>query len=430
MAVKTRILFAAVIVAAMVPGRPTRAQVSGTISSEPKLYNPNLGYLGIENLRCNCTVSRTSGDQPTRYIFRSEPMVLGVASGSPGDGILMRGDTIVQIDGQSLLTADGGRRFSTIKPGDNVNLLVRRRGNLLKLSLRASADPGHRVYTRMLTPEADGGSGYSYDVVTPRPSRAISGSVGVGPRRPGEAPRARVWTSDGDVSAAVAPATPAEPSVPGIASTPSATMGTLAPAMPPTPAARASAAAGGFGYAFTVPAGPPSPQAWFGFSIRCNGCGWASSGRPGDSPVWESEEAPELSMIASNSPASRAGLRRGDRITHIDGVSILSNSGRRKFGGVKPGQRIRLTVDRDGNTLVRELTLGERPEVRAAIAATRPRAATPPSMRRELRYSGRLEDVTVEVFSAGGPTVERNGDTMIITVGTSVVRLKVDSKKQ
>ena len=50
-------------------------------------------------------------------------------------------------------------------------------------------------------------------------------------------------------------------------------------------------------------------------------------------------------------------------------------------------------------------------------------------MRRELRYSGRLEDVTVEVFSPGGPTVERVGDTMIITVGSSVVRIKVDPKK-
>ena len=135
-------------------------------------------------------------------------------------------------------------------------------------------------------------------------------------------------------------------------------------------------------------------------------------------------------MVASNSPASRAGLKRGDRITRIDGVSILSTSGRRKFGSVMPGQRIRLTLDRDGATLVRNLTLGTRPEVRAAIAASTPRAATPPSMRRELRYSGKLEDVTVEVFSPGGPTVERIGDTMIITVGSSVVRLKVDSKKQ
>lgn len=119
----------------------------------------------------------------------------------------------------------------------------------------------------------------------------------------------------------------------------------------------------------------------------------------------------------------------------IDGLSILSREGSRKFGGVVPGQRLRLTVERNGRPMTRELVIGTRPEVRAAIAASTPRparpviAATPPA-RRELRYTGKLEDVTVEVFSSGGPTVERVGDTMIITLGGSVVRLRVDPKSK
>ncbi len=426
---KNRILFSAVIVAAMVPGGHARAQGSGA-GSEPVIYSTNVGYLGIENLRCNCTVSRSPGDVPTRYVFRSEPMILGIAAGSPGAGILARGDTIVQVNGYSILTTEGSRKFSGIKVGDEVNFVVRRRGNLVPLTVRAGADPGHRVYTRMITPEAESGEyGYDYAVVAPRPARAPATAMGGTPPRPAEAPRLRVWTSGGE-AVIVTPARPAEPAVPGFGSTPSAPRAAVAPALPSTPATRARAAAGGWGYAVTVPSGAPSPKAWFGFSIRCSDCGWSSSGRPGESPVWESEEAPELSMIASNSPASRASLRQGDRITHIDGISILSTNGRRKFGSVMPGQRIRLTIDRDGKTLMRDLTLGTRPEVRAAIAARTPRAPTPPSMRRELRYSGKLDDVTVEVFSPGGPTVERIGDTMIITVGSSVVRLKVDSKNQ
>ena len=129
-------------------------------------------------------------------------------------------------------------------------------------------------------------------------------------------------------------------------------------------------------------------------------------------------------MVAPGSPAGRAGLIAGDRITEIDGVSILSPRGARKFGGVRPGQTVRLSVIRDGRTLTRELTLATRPEMRAAIAgmSAAPRAST---ARRELRYTGQLNDVSVEVWSAGGPTVERVGDTMTITVGTSVVRLKV-----
>jgi hypothetical protein len=51
-------------------------------------------------------------------------------------------------------------------------------------------------------------------------------------------------------------------------------------------------------------------------------------------------------------------------------------------------------------------------------------------MRRELRYTGNLDNVTVEVWSPGGPSVEKIGDTMIITVGASVVRIKVDPKSK
>jgi hypothetical protein len=73
--------------------------------------------------------------------------------------------------------------------------------------------------------------------------------------------------------------------------------------------------------------------------------------------------------------------------------------------------------------MTRELVLGTRPEYRAAIAATvplTPTAPTPPSMRRELRYSGTLDNVIVEVWSPGGPTIEKAGERMVITVGASV----------
>jgi hypothetical protein len=128
----------------------------------------------------------------------------------------------------------------------------------------------------------------------------------------------------------------------------------------------------------------------------------------------------------------------GDRLTHIDGHAITSTEGARRLGAVKPGQRVRLTVTRDGRSLTRELTLGTRPEVRAAaaVAARTPRpprtpatAVAPAAPRRELRYTGKLEGVAVEVWSSAGSSVERVGDTMVITVGGTVIRLKADPKK-
>ena len=208
----------------------------------------------------------------------------------------------------------------------------------------------------------------------------------------------------------VAPLTPGTPAVPGVYG--------VTP-MAPTPPVAALA---GTPPVAPVPPAPMSPAGWFGFSIRCSNCGWAQQGDD-DEPVWELSSPPELSMISRDGPAARAGLLAGDKITHINGVSILTSAGARAFGRVRPGQKVRLTVLRDGKSLTRELTLATRPELRAAIAAS---ASTPrPSgLKRELRYTGQLDNVSVEVWSAAGPTIDRTGDTITITVGTSVIRLR------
>lgn len=408
---RTRLLYAAVVICSLVPGG--RAAAQGVASTRPAIWTSSMGYLGIENLRCNCTFLSEPDASGRMFIFRSAPMVTGVASGSPASGILIRGDTITQIDGLSITSVEGARRFTNIRPGDDVNLLIRRRGRILRVSVKATDDPGHRVYSRIVTPEAD---------VWDTPPFPPGVTVAPTPRSPRAATAPRVWDVPG--VRAVPPAEPAEPAIPAV------------PAIPPeTPRPYRPLAPGAEWVAAVVPSGAPSPAGWFGFSIRCNDCGWASSGRPGESPVWESDEAPELAMVAGGSPADRAGLRPGDRITHIDGVSILTREGQRRFGRVRPRQTVRLTVRRDGKSLTKELTLATRPEYRAAIAAAAPSqpvaaiAPVRPSMRRELRYTGKLNNVTVEVFSPGGPTVERVGDTMIITVGSSVVRLKVDPKQ-
>jgi len=163
----------------------------------------------------------------------------------------------------------------------------------------------------------------------------------------------------------------------------------------------------------TAPVAPnpptPAPDGWFGFSIRCNECGWSRM-RLETTPRWESATTPAIGIVAPGGPADVAGLRTGDLITHIDGVSILTPNGGRLFGAVKPGQRVRLSVTRAGSPVTRELTLGDRPRATSG--------------RSGLRYTGRFRGVDVEVWSPAGATVQRDGDTMVINVGGSTIKLK------
>jgi S1-C subfamily serine protease len=80
-----------------------------------------------------------------------------------------------------------------------------------------------------------------------------------------------------------------------------------------------------------------------------------------------SREAPEggaeIGEVVQNSPASRAGLRAGDRIVEAadqpvrdpNDVSALVNARR-------PGDEVRVVVERDGERRTLTVTLGDQPE--------------------------------------------------------------------
>jgi hypothetical protein len=329
-----------------------------------------VGHLGISDIQCDCSFD---GRDPANRIFRfrSNPVVMDVSEGGPSDGILQSGDEIVDIDGIALRTREGGLRFANLRPGQRVTLGVRRNSRTIRVALTAAGiranDPsGLGQYM----PRAPGSEDREYVPAPPRTARAPSTprapeTPPVASPRPGVAPRAR----------------PGVPATPGVGGVP------VPPVVPTTPA----------------------QMGWFGFSIRCDECGWS---RNGDEPTprWESTTPPEISLIAPGGPADRAGFKAGDRITHVDGLSILEPAGSRHFGAVRPGQRIRLTVLRNQQSISNDLVLGERPS-----AASR---------RNTLRYTGNLKNVGVEVWSPQAATVQRDGDTLTITIGASTVRLR------
>jgi len=360
--------------------------IAGTVASAQSTTQPSprreiVGDLGITAVECDCTFDGRS-TRARVFRFRSNLIVIGVAPSGPSAGLIFPGDTIFDIDGTPLMTREGGIGLANVRPGQRVTLGLRRAGRAMRVGVTAGSIDAD-------APEALG-------QYTPAVPRRLNRYYEY-PWTPPSTPRPPVPATPAPRASTPTPPMPGQPEFPVTPRPPGAAPSPWIPAVPPS-------------VAFPeVPPSPASPDGWFGFSLRCSECGWERVGSE-STPRWESSVAPEIGIVAPGSPADRAGLKTGDRITHINGVSILAPEGSRRFGAVRPGQRIRLTVLRNGTPITRELMLAERPR--------------PSYDRRSLRYTGRLGGVAVEVWSAAGATVQREGDTMVINVGGSTVRLK------
>ncbi len=280
-----------------------------------------LGSIGIQEFSCDCTLNRKPGS--VTWQFRAEPIVRRVAAGGPSDGKLRAGDVIVAVDGLLITTRAGGDRIANLEPGRPVTITIRRGG-------RESAYrivPGERCDSEELAELA------------------------------------------GEMTAPPAIAQPA-PAMPPTARA----MGRVPPPRTPAPAMEAMPA--------IAPPAPPPASAWFGFGISCHNCSVTSSDRgqleqkltelraarsryPDNSEQvgqlkamvdalrqsangWRFEEYPTIYSVDPGSPADRAGMRRGDVLTSIDGVSLLSREGGQRFASVEPGQAVTWTYRRGG----------------------------------------------------------------------------------
>ncbi|HEX2080808.1 MAG TPA: PDZ domain-containing protein, partial [Longimicrobium sp.] len=145
------------------------------------------------------------------------------------------------------------------------------------------------------------------------------------------------------------------------------------------------------------------PDGWFGFGIECRNCDIHAPGT--SAPTFRFREQPTVMTVEPGTPAASAGMRRGDRLTHVDGVSLTTPDGWRRFGAIQPGQQVRWTYTRDGRAQNAVMTARRRPD------AGRP--PTPPAgAGQRLRYSGTVAGAQVEVRGApvNVTTDPRTGD--------------------
>jgi putative serine protease PepD len=75
-----------------------------------------------------------------------------------------------------------------------------------------------------------------------------------------------------------------------------------------------------------------------------------------------SGDGAQLSSVKADSPASKAGLKAGDVITALDGSAVsTADDLTAKISARQPGDKVTLSITRNGSTLKLAVTLGTRP---------------------------------------------------------------------
>jgi membrane-associated protease RseP (regulator of RpoE activity) len=163
--------------------------------------------------------------------------------------------------------------------------------------------------------------------------------------------------------------------------------------------------------------GGPRPML-FGFALECSGC---TRERPNDEsmlPVWHYTEYPRVVAVAPGGAAERAGIRAGDVLMAVDGMSILSSDGARRFSAARLVDDVRLTLDRGGKAIDVDLS----PRLGRGFAMRGERPLREPVPR---EYSGIVGDVIVDATS-NEPVVATtdSSGTLTLRIGGTVVRVQ------
>lgn len=290
---------------------PALAQVTSTRTCNGR---EAVGYLGISGIDCNCTISNPGSGRA--WYFRTEPKITSLEMDSPGANVLKVGDVITAINDKLITTREGADEMANIKPGQAIILTVRRNGQTLKLALTAdSACPNDSRLFSIYAPSRVSG------VAPPPAPEAVSG---VRPATP------RAWVGE----------------------------------MPTPPPAVYSTRPGTYAYSYAAGgvAGAPysTHRASFGMGLSCSGTCSIQFIEKDKTAIMSFSQPPEVYSIESGGPAARAGIQRGDVITHVNGKPIDSEEGGRIFAMAKPGETVRFTIVRNNQRNTYSVKAAER----------------------------------------------------------------------
>ncbi|HEX8208922.1 MAG TPA: PDZ domain-containing protein [Longimicrobium sp.] len=346
----------------------------------------DLGLQGFECRNCHIQVNDENGVRTFR--FGTELTLGRIRPGGPTAGVLREGDVVVAVDGAPITTAEGGRRFGELAPGRAATFTIRRDGRTRDVRVVPGAQCSSSLFPRPPAP--------------PRPPRPPHAPAPPAPPRPG------TLLDDDDFPAPPAPPQPpAPPRAPGAARAPRPP----APPAPPTPPTPPMP---------PVPPSPPEflPDGWFGFGIGCRRCDVI---RENGRTTFAFRSTPLVENVEPGTPAARAGMQRGDQLTHIDGIPLTTAPAWRRFSAVQPGQRVSWTFTRNGRQQTAVMSAMRRPDARNPVASSR--------AGQRLRYSGAVGGAEVEVRGAPVSVTRdsRTGET-VIRSSDLTVRIRPDER--
>lgn len=171
----------------------------------------------------------------------------------------------------------------------------------------------------------------------------------------------------------------------------------------------------------------------FGFALECVRCESTSArGFPGRGPLaaWHYNEYPRIAGVAPGGPADRAGIRRGDVLMDVDGISLLTDEGVQRFRALRAGDTVRLTLERAAKMF--DVTLPLFRGRGGMAGGAFPRGFVGPSAPVEKRpdYTGLAGKTTIEVWSASPVVVSTDSSgATILRIGETTVRLRPKPEK-